>query len=79
MKINIPWKALNTVKRYVITTVPSLINSKPNDHVRPRRHRRANAPRTQDLEKKINLVTLLKRMHVAKSNINISVPAVDFY
>jgi len=49
MKINIPWKALNTVKRYVITTVPSLINSRPNDHVRPRRHRRANAPRTQDL------------------------------
>lgn len=49
MKINIPWKALNTVKRYVITTVPSFINSRPNDHVRPRRHRRANAPRTQDL------------------------------
>lgn len=30
-------------------------------------------------KRKLILVTLLMRMHVTKSNINISVPAVDFY
>ena len=50
MKINIPWKALNMVKRYAMTTDDSLMKNKPKDHVRPSRQSRAKAPRTQDLE-----------------------------
>ena len=46
-----PWKALKAVKRYAMTTVSSLTKSNPKDQVRPRRHSRANAPSTQDLEK----------------------------
>lgn len=50
MKINIPWKVLNIVKRYAMTIEASLMKKRPKDHVRPSRHSRANAPMTQDLE-----------------------------
>lgn len=57
MKINIPWKVLNIVKRYAMTIEASLMKKRPKDHVRPRRQSRAKAPMTQDLwdsEKKGN-------------------------
>lgn len=49
MKINIPWKVLNMVKRYAITIEASLMKKSPKDQVRPSRHSRAKAPMTQDL------------------------------
>jgi len=49
MKINIPWKVLNMVKRYAMTIEASLMKKRPKDHVRPSRHSRAKAPITQDL------------------------------
>lgn len=49
MKINIPWKVLNIVKRYAMTIEASLMKKRPKDHVRPSRHSRAKAPITQDL------------------------------
>lgn len=49
MKINIPWKVLNMVKRYAITMEASLMKKSPKDQVRPSRHSRAKAPMTQDL------------------------------
>lgn len=49
MKINIPWKVLNIVKRYAMTMEASLMKKRPKDHVRPSRHNRAKAPITQDL------------------------------
>lgn len=50
MKINIPWKVFNMVKRYAMTIEASLIKKRPKDHVRPKRHSRAKAPMTQDLK-----------------------------
>lgn len=50
MKINIPWKVLNMVKRYAMTIEASLMKKRPKDHVRPSRHSRAKAPMTQDLK-----------------------------
>lgn len=50
MKMNIPWKVLNMVKRYAITMDASLMKKRPKDHVRPSRHSSAKAPMTQDLE-----------------------------
>lgn len=52
MKINIPWKVLNMVKRYAITIEASLMKKSPKDQVRPSRHSRAKAPMTQDLRDK---------------------------
>lgn len=49
MKINIPWKVLNMVKRYAMTTEDSWMKNSPNDHVRTRRKRSAKPPRTHDL------------------------------
>lgn len=50
MKINIPWKVLNMVKRYAMTMEASLMKNSPNDHVRPSRNSKAKAPMTQDLK-----------------------------
>lgn len=50
MKINIPWKVLNIVKRYAMTIEASLMKKRPKDHVRPNRHSKAKAPMTQDLK-----------------------------
>lgn len=52
IKINIPWKVLNMVKRYAMTIEASLIKKRPKDHVRPSRHSKAKAPITQDLTDK---------------------------
>lgn len=38
------------VKRYAITMDASFMKKRPKDHVRPSRHSRAKAPRTQDLK-----------------------------
>lgn len=51
MKMNMPWKVLNMVKRYAMTTEESLMKNKPKDHVRPSRHSRAKAPITHDLKR----------------------------
>lgn len=52
MKMNIPCRVLNMVKRYAITMDDSLMNNKPKDHVSPERQSKANAPKTHDLQKK---------------------------
>lgn len=57
MKINIPWKVLNMVKRYAMTIEASLMKKRPKDHVRPSRHSRAKAPITQDLKDAIQTHT----------------------
>lgn len=50
MKMNIPWKVLNMVKRYAMTIEASLMKKRPKDHVRPSRNSKAKAPMTQDLK-----------------------------
>ena len=50
MKMNIPWKVLNMVKRYAMTIEASLMKKRPKDQVRPSRQSKANAPMTQDLK-----------------------------
>lgn len=50
MKMNIPWKVLNMVKRYAMTIEASLMKKRPKDQVRPSRNSKAKAPMTQDLK-----------------------------
>lgn len=66
MKINIPWKVLNMVKRYAITMEASLMKKSPKDQVRPSRHSRAKAPMTQDLEENEKHTHKKKRTNITR-------------